>query len=222
MIIYHGSTKIVEEPQLGLGKPHNDFGRGFYCTTSIELAKEWACGSDTDGYANMYELDIENLQVLDLTSGEYNILNWLALLTRYRSYWQAHSIAEEAKDYLQKRFMVDISSYDAIVGYRADDSYFSFAQDFIMGNISLEILSEAMKLGKLGSQIVLKSEKAFDNLKYLGYELAYADEYFVKKRDRDKKARQEYRNIKQTKDRFNGILILDIMRGVVSIDELRI
>lgn len=42
--------------------------------------------------------------------------------------------------------------------------YFSFAQDFVAGVISLEKLSEAMRLGKLGEQIVLKSPKAFDQI----------------------------------------------------------
>ena len=56
----------------------------------------------------------------------------------------------------ERTFLLDISEYDVIIGYRADDSYFSFAQDFVAGVISLQKLSEAMQLGKLGEQIVLK------------------------------------------------------------------
>ena len=43
LIIYHGSQQIVETPKFGIGKKYNDYGQGFYCTESIELAKEWAC-----------------------------------------------------------------------------------------------------------------------------------------------------------------------------------
>jgi len=50
--IYHGSDHIIEQPQFGAGKAHNDYGRGFYCTEHEELAKEWACSADSDGYAN--------------------------------------------------------------------------------------------------------------------------------------------------------------------------
>ena len=50
--IYHGSPKVIEQPVFGAGKVHNDYGRGFYCTEHAELAKEWACSSDNDGYAN--------------------------------------------------------------------------------------------------------------------------------------------------------------------------
>ena len=38
--IYHGSKQIVENPAFGLGRKNNDFGLGFYCTESINLAKE--------------------------------------------------------------------------------------------------------------------------------------------------------------------------------------
>ncbi|MFR7670553.1 MAG: DUF3990 domain-containing protein [Collinsella sp.] len=31
MELWHGSQKIIETPQLGLGKVHNDYGQGFYC-----------------------------------------------------------------------------------------------------------------------------------------------------------------------------------------------
>ena len=43
MLIYHGSEKRIECPVLGLGNQRNDYGRGFYCTESLELAKELAC-----------------------------------------------------------------------------------------------------------------------------------------------------------------------------------
>ena len=64
--IYHGSVSIVEKPLFGAGKLYNDYGRGFYCTEYAELAKEWACSSDSDGYANHYLLDTKGLTVLNL------------------------------------------------------------------------------------------------------------------------------------------------------------
>lgn len=151
-IIYHGSDHIILKPEYGKENFSNDYGRGFYCTESIMLAKEWACAKNTDGYANQYRLHMDQLSLLNLNESKYHILNWLAVLTHYRSYWQQKSIAEEAKEYLQKHFFVDISQYDVVTGYRADDSYFSFAQDFIMGVISLTQLEEAMHPGKLGSK----------------------------------------------------------------------
>ena len=50
---------------------------------------------------------------------------------------------------MKDNFLPDISEYDVIIGYRADDSYFAFAQDFVAGVISMQKLAEAMRLGKL-------------------------------------------------------------------------
>lgn len=220
MILYHGSEKIVRVPQYGKGALTNDFGRGFYCTENMELAGEWACKKNTDGFVNQYELELSGLRILDLTEQNYHILNWLALLTKYRGYWQAKSIAEEARDYLQERYLIDISSYDIIIGYRADDSYFSFAQDFIRGTISLQTLSKAMRLGKLGEQVVLKSEKAFSGIQFQRSVPARADEYFVRKAGRDLQARREYASIKRGSDLREEIYMIDILRGRVGEDEL--
>lgn len=41
--LYHGSQFIIQKPEYGKGARHNDYGKGFYCTEQIELAKEWAC-----------------------------------------------------------------------------------------------------------------------------------------------------------------------------------
>ena len=57
LTIFHGSPEIIEKPQFGKGKTYNDYGRGFYCTEHIELAKEWACTEDVDGFVNKYEID---------------------------------------------------------------------------------------------------------------------------------------------------------------------
>ena len=211
-ILYHGSQVIVEKPEYGKGARNNDYGKGFYCTEEIELAKEWVCAKQTNGYVNRYELDFEGLNILNLNNGNYNILNWLALLADNRTYWQNGSIAEEGKRYIKEHFLPDISGYDVIIGYRADDSYFSFAQDFVSGAISMQKLSEAMRLGKLGEQIVLKSPAVFEKIEYQGSELVDAQIYYVKKTEREREARKEYRSSKKKKADLNELFILDIMR----------
>ena len=221
-ILYHGSENIIEKPEFGKGARNNDYGKGFYCTENIELAKEWACAKQNNGYANIYEFDLAGLEVLNLNSPEYNILNWLAILADNRTYWQNGSIAEQAKKYIKDNFLPDISGYDVIIGYRADDSYFSFAQDFVAGVISLQKLSEAMRLGKLGEQIVLKSQKAFEQIKFIGYEDVDAGEYFNKKREREREARQEYRRSKNATADVNDLFILDIMREEIKNGDARL
>ena len=115
---------------------------------------------------------------------------------------------------MQKYFFVDPSRFDIIIGYRADDSYFSFAQDFVAGAISLKKLSEAMHPGRLGEQIVLKSEAAFQNIRFVGAEPADAETWYEKKAIRDREARRAYRRTRQSSagDGINELYMIDIMR----------
>jgi len=211
--IYHGSDHIIEQPQFGEGKPYNDYGRGFYCTEHAELAKEWACAADSDGYANHYQLDYSGLSVLNLNAPEYNILNWLAILLENRKFNVADGLPQRAKTYLQENFKVDYKKYDVIIGYRADDSYFSYAGDFVNGTLSLADLSEAMRLGKLGEQVVLKSKRAFDSLTFVEAVKAPRQEYFAKYKSRDEEARARYRQIATKPVAEDETYVLDIIRN---------
>lgn len=166
--IFHGSEKIVEQPVFGAGKRNNDFGLGFYCTASEALAKEWAVSSLRDGFVNRYTLDTEYLNILNLNSPDYTILNWIAVLVEHRLFAIKTPVARRAKRYLIDHFGVNVNSYDLITGYRADDSYFDYAESFLNNGISVEQLAQAMRLGKLGEQIVVKSKFAFSRLKFEG------------------------------------------------------
>ena len=212
LIVYHGSSHIIEKPIFGEGNPNNDYGLGFYCTESRELAKEWACSAETDGYANKYEIDLNGLSVLSITNGEYNILNWLFVLLENRKFRIAGDVAQQAKFYIFENFGIDYKEYDIIKGYRADDSYFSFATAFLNNTISLAQLERAMVLGKLGEQVVAVSEKAFGAFTFAGSENAPKEIYLPKKLARDTAARSEFRNEKKRGLILSEKYILDIMR----------
>lgn len=212
IVVYHGSPKIIEKPIWGVGNPNNDYGLGFYCTESIELAKEWACSVEIDGYANKYELDISELSVFSLTSGEFNILNWLFVLLENRKFRISGDIANQAKEYIFENFSVDYKNYDIIKGYRADDSYFSFATAFLNNTISIAQLEKAMVLGKLGEQVVALSEKAFNALTYVDSYLAPKEIYLPKKLARDTVAREEFKKEKNRGSVLNEKYVVDIIR----------
>lgn len=221
MILWHGSEKIVEFPQLGFGKIHNDYGQGFYCSEDAELAKEWACSSGVDGYANRYDLETDGLRLLDLTSPDYSILHWITLLIEHRSFRKDSAMEEGAVEYLSKHFSIDIDSYDLIRGWRADDSYFSYARAFLSNSISMEQLGRAMKLGNLGEQVVLKSKRAFSQIHFEDVERAPYVQYGPLRMARDHEARAGYREM-LNEDPFGGLRIVDIVRGGVTEHDLRI
>ena len=222
MKIYHGSTYIIEEPKLELGKKNNDYGQGFYTTPDIELAKEWACQKNQDGYANEYELNIKELKVMDLESSEYNILNWIAILLNNRKFILKSNLSITAKNYLLKNFLPNVNEYDIIKGYRADDSYFNYANDFINNVISVKELEEAMKLGNLGIQMQLRTKEAFKRIKFIDVIEANKTEYFQKYIDRDRKAREGYRKIQGDLQSRDNLYILDIIRQEIKNDDSRI
>ena len=220
LTIYHGSKQIVEVPTFGLGRKNNDFGRGFYCTQSNDLAKEWAVSSLSDGFSNRYRLDTEYLNTLNLNSPNYTILNWIAVLVEHRLFSIKTPIARRAKQYLIEHFGVNVNAFDLITGYRADDSYFDFAEAFLNNAITVEQLSRAMRLGKLGEQIVIKSQFAFSKIKYEGFEVARKDEFYVLRKARDDEANQTYLDIQE--EESDGLYVQDIIRGGISNDDPRI
>ena len=223
LIIYHGSQEIVEVPKYGKGKIYNDYGQGFYCTENIELAKEWACPIKNDGYSNKYVMHLKGLNVMHLTKGEFNILNWLAILLTNRRFDITSPIGNSARDFILSRFMPDITNVDVMIGYRADDSYFSFAEDFVNNTISLRDLNVAMQLGTLGEQVVLISERSFKQIEFVKYESADYREYYYKRADRDHKARASYANRKKNLQQLmDDIFVLDIMREDMKNDDPRL
>lgn len=220
--LYHGSTRIIERPVLGLGNPKNDYGLGFYCTENIELAKEWASTDGSNGFANSYEIDLDGLDILYLNKQPYNILNWLSILLKNRTFVLLRGLPIEAKTYLLDNFLPEYEQYDVIIGYRADDSYFAFANAFLNNTISLEQLRKAMFLGKLGEQIVLKSEKAFSKLLYKESLAVDSSQYFPKRQTRDRQAREDFQREKATSSSVDAVYVIDIIRQKWTNDDPRL
>ncbi len=223
LIIYHGSQQIVEVPKFGIGKKYNDYGQGFYCTKSIELAKEWACPVKNDGYSNKYCLSLDGMNIMHLTKGGFNILNWLAILLAYRKFDINSPVGNNAREFILNRFMPNTTDIDVMIGYRADDSYFSFAEDFVNNTISLRDLNLAMQLGTLGEQVVLLSKRSFQQIEFIGYEIADYREYYYKRAERDQTARAAYKSRKKNLQQLmEDIFVLDIMREDMKHDDSRL
>lgn len=220
LTIYHGSSQVVDTPTFGIGRKNNDFGLGFYCTESNDLAKEWAVSSLRDGFSNRYTLDTEYLRILNLNNPDYTVLNWIAVLVEHRFFSIKTPIARRAKQYLIEHFGINVNAYDLITGYRADDSYFDFAEAFLNNSITVEQLSCALRLGKLGEQIVLKSQFAFSKITYEGFEVAEKDRYYVLRKARNDEATHTYLDIQEKEG--DGLYMQDILRGGITNDDPRI
>ena len=196
IILYHGSPNKVVVPQFGFGEGKHDYGKGFYLTENIELAKEWAvCRPDeTNGWVHKYELETNDLKILDFQ--EHDILSWLAELMKHRN-------ASDSRRYmvLSQKFIaeygINTSEYDVIKGWRANASYFYIAKEFVRDNIDIEILEELLSLGGLGIQYCIKSELAYSKLAEIEDGLISVDysEFNEKYNERDIIARKRMREL---------------------------
>lgn len=223
LILLHGSDHIVENPDINLGNDHNDYGRGFYCTLAEEMAKEWACKQNTDGFVNRYEINIDGLKFLDLTDGNHTVLNWISLLLKYRTFKLGSDISINARDYLIKYYSIDLSNYDIVIGYLADDSYFQYAESFVNGGLPLRLLNRALSLGKLGKQTVLVSPEAFGRIKFIEAIPVSKAVHYPRFIDRDTSARSAFKNeIKKSSVLKDDIFIIDILREEMAKDDPRI
>ena len=190
-VLYHGSEFIIKEPEYLKGNKHNDYGLGFYCTTNKELAKEWAAKRSGKGYINIYSLRDDRLKILDLTIPPFNdVLYWVSLLMHNRelSSILRNNYPRELK-YLDDRYLLNVSDFDVVIGYRADDSYFHFPEAFVRSEITLESLNAIFKAGDLGKQYVLISERAFKLIKFIDYQEVYEkskEDYYKRKSGADK------------------------------------
>ena len=164
LILYHGSPNKEIRPTYGLGNDKYDYGKGFYLTESPALASEWSVCNPTEnnGWVHKYTLDVAELNILDFQ--ECDILSWLAELMKHRDADTGRRYKVLAPRFIEK-YQISTEGYDVIKGWRANASYFYIAKCFVRDEVDLDILPELLKLGDLGIQYCLKTEKAFQYLK---------------------------------------------------------
>ena len=209
MKLYHGSDQIILKPKYNYGNPSNDYGLGFYMSDDKEIARLWASKNPKDGYLMEYEVAMDKLNILYLDDqSEDSILKWITILISHRFSRFEIDKYKTTIDALNNKCSFDISKYDMIVGYRADDSYFQYSRDFVADDLSIESLSKAMKLGNLGKQYVLISENSFKHITLKHYEEVKAtNEYELFRKETNK----QYHLLKN-EDSINNTFIRDILR----------
>jgi len=191
--LYHGSPDSNLVPSYSGGKEYHDYGKGFYCVEDIEKAKEWACQhyEIKTSFVYEYELDISELnQIVDLNT--YSPAYWLSILATHRYVSKEGALLKQRRERFIESFYFDLKNVDIIKGWRADDQYFAYLRDFLRMDISFEAVIEAMKLGDLGQQVVLISERAYSNCRQITrfkIEQSEYEKYFKQYNERDYTAR---------------------------------
>lgn len=150
IIIYHGSTQIVEYPEIRVAKYNKDFYFGFYCTMMPEQARRWATRFTGKGIINEY-LYRPNEKLKTLIFPE---------------------MTEEWLDFIASCRLGESHDYDIVEGPMANDTIFNYVQDFVDGKISRAAFWELAKFKKPTHQISFHTAKALTTLEFLkGYEV---------------------------------------------------
>ena len=158
MILYHGSTEIVEKPKIISGDKFLDFGYGFYTTTSKEQALRWATikkkrVKSEKSYLNIYEIDN-----CVFSSDSFSILNF----------------DNPSREWLE--FVIDnrrgniIHSYDFVRGPVANDTLYRIIVLYESGILNFEETVKRLKVNELFDQLSFHSDKALENLIFRGIE----------------------------------------------------
>ena len=177
--LYHGSDHVLKYPQYMGGKDDNDYGNGFYTTEYPERAESWAAlnGNPKKSIVNMYELNTDDLMIWDLNN--CGVLAGIAEVAANRGTTQEAAAIVGKR--IVARYRADTAEYDLIQGYRADDSYTQVIEAFLMNQINVFEVEHLFYKGELGNQIFIKSEKAFERIRWTGA-------YEVELREEDKRA----------------------------------
>lgn len=155
MILYHGSTDIVDKPEIRKGDVYLDFGVGFYTTSSYEQAERWAKikmrrSNASIGYVSIYELDFEKAkEELYIEEFETADKKWLEFVVSNRK-----GIPTE-----------DIK--DMHIGPVADDNIYQSIRLFETGAYDAEYTVRKLKTEVLHDQWTIHTGKALSYLKFV-------------------------------------------------------
>ena len=159
MIVYHGTTEIIERPDVKHSKKYLDFGKGFYLTSFEEQAKKWAVRKGMrqgkTAIVNVYEMenDWEKYRVL---SFEKENEKWLEFVCACR---KGESLN---------------TGYDIIIGNVADDDVFKTVDMYFRGLWDKKRVLEELRYYRMNNQICIINQETLDSV------LAFRNSYEVK------------------------------------------
>lgn len=146
MQLYHAGVETIQLPDIHYGRKNADFGQGFYLTGDVDFAHRWARARDGKlPIVNHYELDERGLKVHRFTRDEA----WFDYI------------------FANRKGREDTLDADVVIGPIANDIIYDTFGIITSGFLSEE---EAMKLLLIGPeyyQIVIKTQKAVQQLTWL-------------------------------------------------------
>lgn len=163
MIVYHGTTEVIENPDVNYSKKYLDFGKGFYLTTYEEQAKKWALRKalrrQKSAIVNVYELKDE-LDDANILSFDNEDEQWLDFVCACR-----------------KGELIN-QDYDIIIGNVADDDVFKTVDMYFRGLWDKQNVLKELRYYKMNDQICIVNQATLNAV------LKFKEAYEVKENER--------------------------------------
>ena len=152
MRLYHTGPEAIKEPDITIGRKNADFGQGFYLTDDLDFTRRWA--RERTPYVNIYELDEDDLALYRFSRN----MDWFRYIFRNR------------------RGLADEIAADVIIGPIANDTIYDTFGIITSGLLKDEDALKLLLIGPEYKQIVLKTERAVKNLRWITAEVLNSDE----------------------------------------------
>ena len=149
MIVYHGTTEVIKNPDTSHSKKYLDFGKGFYVTTYEEQAKKWALRKamrqQRNAIVNVYDMK-DNWKDYKVLSFEKENDRWLEFVCACR---KGEPLNEE---------------YDVVIGNVADDDVFKTVDMYFRGLWDKTKVQEELRYYKMNDQICIVNQQIIDEI----------------------------------------------------------
>ncbi len=157
MILYHGTNLVVERPHPVEQNRYLDFGFGFYTTSNLEQAKNFALkvvrrkgGVPT---VNFYEFDENKL------SDSINCKRFSAPDDEWLDFVSAN-----------RNGIYKGENFGIVIGAVANDDVYTTLQLYLGGFLTREQALQTLKVKKLYDQYVFTTQEAMDLLQFKAFE----------------------------------------------------
>jgi hypothetical protein len=153
MIVFHGSSVIVESPDVSYSKHNLDFGDGFYLTSFREQAERWAkrkaLRTENPAIVNVYEFQ-ENYSQFKFLLFEEDNEAWIEFVCACRS----------GKDIYKQ--------HDIIIGSVANDKVYMAVDMYYKGIWDMQRTLDALSYYEMNDQICIINQNVIkENLTFL-------------------------------------------------------
>ncbi len=155
MILFHGSDREIEKPDILHSRKEVDFGAGFYATPIEEQAKNWCrkfIRKGRCGIVSVYDFDEMAFDRFRTKKFETYSDEWLDFISQCRA-------------------GKDLSDYDSIVGGVANDRVFDTIELYFENLISRKEAIGRLAMEKPNLQICFRNQETIDN--YLKFERSF-------------------------------------------------